>query len=243
MHTSFVTLTYDKDNVDPNGSLVPRDLQLFLKRLRRNSGESIRYFAVGEYGDLTWRPHYHLAMFGVGAQHEEVISTSWGRGIVDVANLEFKSAQYIAGYVTKKLTDKDHYALEGRYPEFARMSLRPGIGASAIDTIAEALRTPQGRAYVEQTGDVPNMLKHGTVSYPIGPYLRAKLRLALDRSATEPEALAYARTVEMSVMLADFKSRPKTAYVGFKQALQEIHAQKILQVEGRAKLYSKVSKL
>ena len=74
----FVTLTYNPEHVpvtwhvDPETgealsglSLRKRDLQLFLKRLRRHTGQEIRYFAAGEYGSKTFRPHYHLILFGL----------------------------------------------------------------------------------------------------------------------------------------------------------------------------------
>nr|WBW04067.1 replication protein [Microviridae sp.] len=50
----------------PSMSLVKRDFQLFMKRLRKKfSGEGIRFFASGEYGSLTFRPHYHAIIFGL----------------------------------------------------------------------------------------------------------------------------------------------------------------------------------
>jgi len=64
----FLTLTYDADHIhiSPNGflSLCKRDLQLFFKRLRRlHSNTDIKYYAVGEYGTQTKRPHYHVIIF------------------------------------------------------------------------------------------------------------------------------------------------------------------------------------
>ena len=76
----FVTLTYDQDHVPINGdpdtgeafgySLDKKDLQDFMKRLRRKfdgTGEKpmvqIRFFASGEYGPTTRRPHYHCTLF------------------------------------------------------------------------------------------------------------------------------------------------------------------------------------
>lgn len=75
----FVTLTYDDFHTkksyycpdDDNGCAVPvptldkRDLQLFFKRLRKATGQDIRYFAAGEYGSTTARPHYHCIIFGL----------------------------------------------------------------------------------------------------------------------------------------------------------------------------------
>ena len=59
---SFVTLTYDDDKLPFRGQLRYRDVQLFLKRLRKQGG--FRFFCTGEYGEVFSRPHYHLALFG-----------------------------------------------------------------------------------------------------------------------------------------------------------------------------------
>jgi len=144
----FVTLTYSDENL-PGGvdgaTLQPKDLQDWLKRFRSAiQPTKVRYFAVGEYGDRTWRPHYHLALFGwpqcrYGFSRYtdrrkdccsccDVIRETWGLGHIAVGSLETSSAQYIAGYVTKKMTFNDDPRLKGRHPEFARMSRNPAIG-------------------------------------------------------------------------------------------------------------------
>ena len=75
----FVTLTYDNSHVrrtlyaDPDTgeaaeayTLAKRDFQLFMKRLRKAfPDQKIRYFAAGEYGSETFRPHYHAILFGL----------------------------------------------------------------------------------------------------------------------------------------------------------------------------------
>src|SRR3954449_8205389 len=58
--SSFVTLTYDDKNIPPAGSLSKRDFQLFMKRLRKSQSNPLRFFACGEYGETTHRPHYHV---------------------------------------------------------------------------------------------------------------------------------------------------------------------------------------
>ena len=64
----MITLTYDDEHMprldDGRGILVPKDLQSWLKRFRKAiEPQRIRYFGVGEYGDESWRPHYHVIVF------------------------------------------------------------------------------------------------------------------------------------------------------------------------------------
>lgn len=75
----FLTLTYSDDYVpvsyfadpstaeaQPSLTLRKRDFQLFMKRLRKRvSPDKIRFFGAGEYGDKTFRPHYHIIVFGL----------------------------------------------------------------------------------------------------------------------------------------------------------------------------------
>lgn len=147
----FITLTYSDENLPPNGSLFPRDLALFWKRLRKKYGAGIKYFACGEYGDQTERPHYHACIFGfkfpdlevkvindngypVSVIHSESLEDLWGLGHTSVGDVSFESAAYVARYCLKKILGdpqkaRDHY--KGREPEFMRCS--KGIAASWFD--------------------------------------------------------------------------------------------------------------
>ena len=66
----FLTLTYNNKHY-PTFGLYKRDIQLFIKRLRRNIerklGKTVhlRYICCGEYGKNTKRGHYHLNLFNV----------------------------------------------------------------------------------------------------------------------------------------------------------------------------------
>lgn len=150
----FVTLTYGRDKLPPDGSLCHRDFQLFMKRLRKCFGE-VRFFMCGEYGPLNMRPHYHACLFNVSFQGDRVPSGKsasgqvfynsplleklWKFGRVSVQDLNAQTAGYCAGYIMKKplgiLTDAQRagYITEDgviRRPEYAAMSLKPGIGAT-----------------------------------------------------------------------------------------------------------------
>ena len=128
----------------------------------------IRFYMCGEYGNVckhginlgtvvcplcrVGRPHYHACLFNCsfpdlepyGSKDGELRYTSpllegiWKYGFVDVGQLTFESAAYVARYILKKVTGPaadDHYMLYDLdgcitfvMPEFTLMSRRPGIG-------------------------------------------------------------------------------------------------------------------
>lgn len=237
-HASFVTLTYEDGKLPDGGTLVPRDLQLWLKRLRKRL-KPFRFFAVGEYGDRTWRPHYHVALFGIGRECALDIQNTWGNGFTDTGDLTPASARYIAGYTTKKMTSHDDYRLQsGIHPEFARMSLRPGIGASSIPSFATAFRDKSGRQFITHTGDVPSVFKVARRDFPIGRYLRERLRSELNVVANEPVMRGRERVVKMLAMYENSKSTETlTAWSRSREQ------QKILNRVARNKIYSQKGKI
>lgn len=189
-NSCFVTLTYSDDHVPV--SLVKEHYQNFLKRLRRElAPQKIRFFVAGEYGEESGRPHFHAAIFGLDRftaggvdGRSGLVQKSWivGRkdgkldtsslGFTFVGDLTWESAQYIAGYLTKKVVSD-----ERSVREFSRMSLRPGIGAAAMGDVARALSSSDaGLDSVVSNLDVPTVLKHGKRMLPIGRYLRRRLR-------------------------------------------------------------------
>lgn len=158
----FLTLTYDDQSVPDDFSVKKEHLQAFIKRLRKRAGRldgsRIRYFACGEYGDSTARPHYHLLAYGFDFPDKkhwstregyrtfksEMLSELWPQGSHEIGSVTHQSAGYVARYVHKKINGAradDHYSrvspitgqVHRRNPEFALMSLRPGIGGAWFD--------------------------------------------------------------------------------------------------------------
>lgn len=206
-HNAFVTLTYRDENLPGDLSVRPQVLSAFIKRLRDRIDFKVRYFGVGEYGDASGRPHYHLALFGyptcnygITRRREtccgncDTIVAAWGQGQVLLGQLEPRSAAYIAGYINKKMTGEEDPRLEGRAPEFARMSLRPGIGVGMMHELASTLMEHK---LDERMIDVPVTLRHGTKEMPLGRFLRRKLRTFIGRSENAPEAALAAQTAEL----------------------------------------------
>lgn len=201
---SFATFTYANRyhfycKVVPR-TLDPRHLQLFWKRLRKERQDKFRYFAVGEYGDQTWRPHYHAALFGISMFEGDLLSRCWGFGHVHLGELTHDSAQYIAGYVTKKMTAVDDTRLNGLHPEFARMS--QGIGKSAIPGVGLELTKPGGSNAILKAGDVPREIRTDGKTYPLGRYLRGKLREEVGWQPQTPQGVRLQIAHKNSLMSA-----------------------------------------
>lgn len=116
----FITLTYDNKhlNIRKNHmTLIKKDMQDFIKRLRERTGIKLSYFLCGEYGTKTHRPHGHAIIFGYEPDDlklhrfsttdnkmftSEKLAKIWGQGYVCVQELNYKTACYTARYVQKK---------------------------------------------------------------------------------------------------------------------------------------------
>lgn len=149
----FLTLTYDNEHLPVDGTLVKRHLVLFMKRLRKLKGAGVRFYACGEYGEQTRRPHYHLLLFNCdfgdkvfykNAKRGERLYTSesvrslWPFGFNVLGSVDFDSCAYVARYIMAKRNGElaeSHYSwvdvdgcVHSILPEFTVMSRRPGIG-------------------------------------------------------------------------------------------------------------------
>lgn len=159
---SYITLTYSDEHLPAYADLDHRDFQLFMKRLRTNTGKKLSYFMCGEYGDQFHRPHYHLILFGwfppdakyhrthKGNRYykSEILDFAWKKGYTDTSTVSYKASGYIARYTLKKQLPKediqDRYIyldsndeIQTRKLEYIRMSNNPAIGLSWIEKYAE----------------------------------------------------------------------------------------------------------
>lgn len=227
----FVTLTY-RDNTMPWTSadgtgaptLVPSDTQLFMKRLLKKASQEFgwkqRMWLVGEYGDRTWRPHYHAAFFNFPACQRggtlrsptgrflwleccpvcQLVGYAWGNGDIGIGPLDENRARYLGGYIEKKLTKGGDVRLDGRHPEFSRQSRggkrkgSSGIGASAVPQMVQALARHSRSEGVQ----VPAAVRIQGKLVPLGRYMRTKIRELSDVDEVEETAksdMAWQETV------------------------------------------------
>lgn len=118
---SFITLTYAPEHLPEDHSVHKEHLQKFIKRLRKNTKEELRYFACGEYGEAKGRPHYHAIIFGYDFPDKQIhtqtkaghylytsdmLNKCWKFGYSLIGEVTFESAAYVARYVMKKRKGK-----------------------------------------------------------------------------------------------------------------------------------------
>lgn len=152
---SFLTLTYSDANLPDDYSVSVRDLQLFMKRLRKALPVKVRFFACGEYGDKKGRPHYHVLLFGYDFMSDRrlwrkspagyllyrspTLEKIWTYGHSEIGEVTYQSAGYVARYCLETIGGEmaeEHYTrihpITGEqvrvHPEFITMSTQPGIG-------------------------------------------------------------------------------------------------------------------
>lgn len=176
---SFITLTYSDSHVG-DGRLRYYDFQSFMKRLRDDRFRSylkqlgisrsewkglsrdershhldllsIGFFATGEYGDITKRPHWHALLFNYRPDDlvyrysndrgdriftSATIDALWGFNDSDsrpsdIGDVSFESAGYVARYAAKKLV----HGVDGShdFSPIHKRSSRYAIGKRFVET-------------------------------------------------------------------------------------------------------------
>lgn len=217
-HTAkFITLTYDDEKIPYNSesgeqSLDKRDLQLFIKRLRKEqakiSEHSIRYYTVGEYGTQTSRPHYHSIMFNLHPTLFNELPNVWQNGLCHVGTVTLASIHYTTKYIINRPGE-----YSGREQPFALMSRKPGIGYNYVDTHREWHRSAN-RTYT-QSGGVKGALPRYYREKIFEPYERAHLARLQQTTSKED----YWTEIER---LQKFHSDPQQYY---DECINHLHSQ------------------
>lgn len=172
----FVTLTYNDEFLPPGGTLCVRDVQLFMKRLRKaKEPDKIRFFLGGEYGEDNRRPHYHALLFncgfsdckriGVNKRGEALycsdeLSGLWSidgvsMGYCTIGAVTFDSAVYCAKYAMKRMNISEESSLEAKAEYDARYVVVDGDGVvyeRAREFALMSRRPGIGAGYYEKYG-------------------------------------------------------------------------------------------
>ncbi|QXP07946.1 MAG: replication initiator protein [Arizlama microvirus] len=129
-NSHFITLTYDTKNLKFSKTGKPtldrRDFQNFIKSLRRKQPpgfKSVKYYAAGEYGSKTFRPHYHVILFNVELT---TIQFAWPHGQIHYGKVTPASIGYSLKYISKRKFNKG----DDRKPECQYVS--KGMGAAYL---------------------------------------------------------------------------------------------------------------
>lgn len=185
---SFLTLTYNDENLPADNNLDPSHLTSFFKRFRRNCEPyKIRYFACGEYGEKFGRPHYHAIIFGM----DSVMTTyyagvSWSKGHIYAVPATIETMSYVGGYVAKKITRLAKNETEkSRVSEFCRVSRRPGLGVVSLSRLFKLCRNQV---------DVVEAIHYNGKYHPLPRFIKEKLR-SLVYTPEYVEALKSARVM------------------------------------------------
>jgi len=179
----------------------------YMKRLRKLCGEypgpPLKYYAVGEYGSQTKRPHYHMIlynieapMFPIGKDDRgnmkykcRVIEKCWPFGTVDIGGLSSDSAAYCAKYVSKPRRIPEHKR-DDRVKEFSIMS--KGLGDNYIsDAILKYHQDDLSRNYLTLPGG----------------YMKALPRYYRVRLYDDDQRLVQNRKIVKEVKVLDMKRR------------------------------------
>lgn len=241
----FATLTYAPKYLPKDGSLQRQEmtnwLKLFREHLRVKYQRFIRFYLVGEYGDLSWRPHYHMALFSYGYPGDaDLLAEFWKKGFVHIGGFSKDSAGYISGYVVKKLTSANNPLLKGKAPEYSTSSNRPGLGANYVPYLRNALSSQPAMFSISSTGDVPTSLLHDGRRYPLGRYMRRKLResLGFQHLGSQP-GVVNDQEAQMSKMYFDFLNSPEIKTQSFQEFLTFNSIQRVATDKARFQLFNK----
>ena len=136
------------------------------------------------------------------------------------------------------MTTKDDSRLNGRHHEFARMSNRPGIAADAVEFIIEFLSTEHGKSFLDSKGDVPDVLSHGGKKYPLGRYLKQRVRSALDLGGT-PDKIINDLKKDHEEFVNNYMIENPDFYGSSKDMVIDYHEQGYQNMYRKQQIYSK----
>lgn len=123
--TYALTLTYDDNRMENPLSktvLIYRDIQLFLKTLRRKY--NVRYICCGEQGSAKDRSHWHIILFFKGDYPKEPLDKRinwkyWKHGFTYFQEPDYDGFAYVLKYILKdqhSITSQRSFAMSKKPP-------------------------------------------------------------------------------------------------------------------------------
>jgi hypothetical protein len=214
----FITLTYSDENLPKTetnqATLDKRDLQLFMKSLRKKNRNKIKYFVCGEYGDHTERPHYHMIIFNAA---EKTIQPTWEKGQIHFGKVSNASVGYTLKYMQKQGKIPKHIK-DDRKKEFQLMSKGLGLCYITNNSSKWHLNDLENRLYLNIEDNkkisMPRYYKDKIYNKEQRGILKAfhteKLTKELKDLAYSEHVNKYAKSVKNTIILNKQKVSKKT---------------------------------
>lgn len=204
-------------------------MQLFLKRLRKQTGrKSIKYYYCGEYGGISYRPHYHAIIFDVTCDE---IESAWKVDGIPIGYCHFgdvsgSSIAYTAKYMAKPSRIPLH-EFDDRIPEFSLMS--KGMGLNYLSPQVIDWHVANRNSYV---------LREGGYKLALPRYYSQRLFTDADR-----EAMGAASTARYSdVFNSDVKSIMNELSMTESDAVHEYYRRNYFAVRAASHSFNKSNK-
>jgi len=235
----FITLTYNTDYVpiSPKGfmSLDKVAFPVFIRALRKllPRPSKLKYYAVGEYGSLRRRPHYHAILFnlpdivwsqdmdGNDIGYSGLADACWKFGVIDIRRCNPDTIGYTCKYLHKGKTVPAH-PNDDRVKEFSLMS--KGLGANYLSK--DVIR------YHSQRPDAVYVVSNG--------YKKAMPRYYRQRVFVCPVVrLAQSLMVQDRVLPAELKSKQefiarRGSLIGYTASQAKARKQAVINFKVRA---------
>lgn len=225
----FCTFTYMDDALMYSESGIPtlnkKDFQNFIKKLRKeNPKEKIRYFACGEYGVKSKRPHYHAIIFN---SYKEHIEKTWNMGITHIGTVTDDSIAYNTKYIMKPNEEwQDQFKDDKSFQkEFVLMS--KGIGKNYLEN-KEIVRRHKSRLTENFVTDEKGF------RYPIPRYYKDKIfnddeRRILEKHSKRFSDMASINRHEEIIREETEGGRPYKDEVELKENQDHVFNQRLIQ--------------
>lgn len=186
-------------------------LKAYIKRIREyikyHYNEKLVYCASGEYGDLTSRPHYHIAM-NIPKSYKllDYIEKSWKYGMSSIKHdINFGSMFYVNGYVDKKISQrlKRRDGRNGEFHSFSRGNGKEWINKNKKDTKDKGYLQFEGRKinlpiYYREKMDYTEEEKHNRQLAQKRKYLKCREEMKKKYKISEADKILTDGTISNS---------------------------------------------
>ena len=184
----FWTLTLGNEALDGHDwtsqKVVTKLARNFLQALRMSERRKanphpIRFFGTLEYGDVTMRPHLHLAVFNAlnhvlspvswteGLERPQYHIGPWPHGHVDCQDLTSSTARYIAKYICK-FNETEHTA---DLPSWRTYPRNPPLGYNGLRLQMEMIARSPRKHWTQ-----PDLIRVAGKHWPMTAHMKVYYR-------------------------------------------------------------------